>query len=379
MPNTHPTTATIWNGQFSGVPNNGALTFTMANAGINGQKFNATGNPYPSTINLNSFVSANTISGDERITGTLYFWRKTNSTVTSPGYCTWTPDLIGGSGTFVSNNEAQVFNPNGILQVGQGFIVEAKNNATVLNFDNSMRVANNSNQIFRSQTQATPSGEANRIWLNMTSATGEFCQMAFGYMTNATLGVDISDAKFFNDGPIALQSLIGTENYVIQSRPVPFDLSDVVPLSFKTTNAGSYTIAIDHTDGLFLTGTQDVYLKDKSTNTYTNLNTSSYTFTAAVGEVANRFEIVYQNALGTNNPSLNASIIVYKKNNSVMINTGNSSMKTVKIYDIRGRLLFEKNNINASQEEVLLTIANQVVLVQITDSNGAIVTKKISM
>ena len=85
--------------RYTGVPNNGTQTVSLTNAG-SGQRFNMIGNPYPSTISMTQFVADNS----SNITGTLYFWRKTNSTVSSPGYCTW------AGGTFVSNGEAQVTN-----------------------------------------------------------------------------------------------------------------------------------------------------------------------------------------------------------------------------------------------------------------------------
>jgi hypothetical protein len=242
-----------------------------------------------------------------------------------------------------------------------------------------MRVANTANQFFKNSTAAAvvPT-ETNRIWLNMTSAAGEFSQTAVGYMTNATQGVDAYDGKFFNEGPIAITSYLDQTDYTIQGRALPFEPSDVVPLNVKVTTAGSYSIAIDHVDGLFATGTQDILLKDNLNGTYTNLNNGSYTFTTAAGTFNNRFELVYQTALSTVNPVLSESnVIVYKQNNNVVINTGIATMASVKAYDMRGRLLVEKNNINASETQLNLGTTNQVVLLQITSTDGVVVTKKV--
>ncbi|WP_395051900.1 fibronectin type III domain-containing protein [Flavobacterium sp.] len=368
LPNNHPTFATVWNGQFTGIPNNGTVPLTMINNGI-GQRFNAIGNPYPSTIDIASFVAANRQTGDERITGTLYFWRKTNSTLTSPGYCTW------NSGTFISNNESQVFDPNGILQVGQGFIVEAQDNATALSFNNTMRRTNNDNQFFKASNNVI---ENNRIWLNMTATTGEFSQTAVNYRTDAIQTEDAFDAKYFNDGVVSLTSIINNNQYAIQSRSLPFDASDVVPLNFRVTTAGNYSIAIDHVDGLFSGAAQEVFIKDNSNGTFNNITSTTYNFVTEAGTFNNRFELVYQNALSTNNPSVTLnSVVVYKNNTDVVINTGSILMSKVKIFDIRGRLLLEKEPINASETRINVGEVNQVLLVQITSTEGQMVTKKI--
>ncbi|WP_284650856.1 T9SS sorting signal type C domain-containing protein [Flavobacterium terrisoli] len=367
MPNTHPTTPTVWNGQFSGVPNNGNYNYTMTDI-ASGQRFNLVGNPYPSPINANAFVSANSAN----ITGALYFWRKTNN-VLSPSYCTWT--TIG----FTSNGEAQVFDPNGVIQTGQGFFVEASGNGTALNFNNSMRVDNHANQFFRNSNTTSDIAEQSKIWLNAFNSTGSFSQTLLGYVANATLGYDVSiDGKYINDGDIALTSIIGAEKYAIQGRALPFDINDVVPMNFKATNAGNYTIAIDHVDGLFL-GEQSIYLRDNTTGIIQDLKTGSYTFTSAAGTFDSRFDILYQIPLSVGLPTFNENQVVVYENpaEELVVNTGSIVMDSVKVFDIRGRLLQEQKNVNAAQTVINVSLANQVLLVQITSQDGISVTKKV--
>jgi hypothetical protein len=52
-------------------------------------------------------------------------------------------------------------------------------------------------------------------------------------------------------------------------------------------------------------------------------------------------------------------------------------MASVKVFDIRGRLLLERNNINASQTNMTVGMANEVLLVQITSEDGVVVIKKV--
>ena len=360
MPNTHPATPTIWNGSFTGVPNNGDILVTMTDGG-SGFRFNLTGNPYPSPINMAQFIADNST-----ITGTLYFWRKTNNPL-SPSYCSW----VGG--TFITNGEAQVVDPNGIIQTGQGFFVEANGTGTALTFKNTQRIGNTAGQFFK-----TKAVEKNRIWLNATNTTGAFSQMAVGYITGATQGVDAFDGKYFNDGVIALSSILDDTDYAIQGRAMPFDGTDVVPLHFSATTAGDYTIAIDHVDGLF-SENQDIILKDNSTGTETNLKNGAYTFAATAGSDKNRFELKYQKTLGIDANDFNAnSILVYKNKGVIQIKSSDAAIAKVKIFDIQGRLLFEKLKVNAKETSIeSANFANQVLVVEITSDDNKKQIKKV--
>jgi hypothetical protein len=369
MPNNHPSTATIWTGQFTGIPNNGDYSYTLFSGGGSGERFNLIGNPYPSPIDLTSFVTDSNNIGS--ITGTLYFWRKTNATTLHSTYAEWTAGL-----GFNGYNGDQIVDPNGVLQTGQGFFVEGTGTGTTVNFNNSMRSDDHVNQFFKNAAAI----ERNRVWLQATNSAGVFSQTLLGYVTGATLGVDKNiDGLYINDGDIALTSLIDSTPYAIQGRPLPLDLNDVVPLSFKVTTAGDYAIAINHADGFFLTG-QNIYLRDNLTGTIHDLNSGGYNFASDAGTFASRFDIIYQLPLGIVTPIFNANqVIIYSNSaDNFVVNTGNIAMESVKVFDIRGRLLQEKKGINASQTIINSGLTNQVLLVQITSIDGVTVTKKVS-
>ncbi|TBX70758.1 T9SS type A sorting domain-containing protein [Flavobacterium silvisoli] len=365
IPNNHPaTTPTIWTGQFAGVPNNGDYTYTMADYGV-GKRFNLVGNPYPSPLDATSFVTANS----DNITGTLYFWRKTNNALNA-AYCTWS--TLG----FVTNEDPQAVDPNGVIQIGQGFFVEATGNGTALNFDNTMRIFNHDNQFFRT---AANNVEKNRIWLNVTNASGAFSQTLIGYVANATQGVDASvDGKAMNDGSVSLTSLIGSTPYAIQGRALPFAADDVVPLYFKATAAGDYTIALDHADGLF-SGNQAIYLKDNTTGIIHDLHTGGYTFSSAAGNFDSRFQLLYQLPLAVAAPEFNANqVVLYTTSaNELVVNSGAVKLAAVSVFDVQGRLLLEKKGINATQTIINTDSTNQLLLVQLTSEDGVKVTKKV--
>lgn len=368
VPNNHPAvTPTAFAGQFVGVPHNGDYSVTMQDA-VAGERFNLVGNPYPSPINALSFIEDANNSGS--ITGTLYFWRKTNGSA-NPSYCTWT------SGGFVTNNDAQTFDPNDVIQTGQAFFVEATGTNNQLLFTNAMRADNNANQFFRN-AQTTTSVERNRVWLNATNGAGAFSQTMIGYMANASNGLDAQiDGKYINDGEIALTSLLDANPMAIQGRALPFDTADVVTMRFKATTAGTYTIAIDHADGIFAND-QTVFLRDNVLGVTHNLNEGAYTFAAEAGTFDSRFEVVYQATLGTDTPTLTQNqVVVYAADaSSITVATGTVVMNSIKVFDIRGRLLTESNAINASQATLALPATNQVVLLQITAVTGETITKK---
>ncbi len=383
MPNTwSDTTPTVFHGQFTGVPNNGDITVSVIQSGATdggthttyddegvptynvpniSTGYNAIGNPYPSTISADNFMAANSISD------ALYFWRKANNTTTS-SYATYT--YLGGVANTggLSNIE-----PNGIIQVGQGFIFKATSSSVT--FTNSMRNADNNGQFLRTNTV-----EKHRIWLNLSYATETYNQILIGYMSGGTNNVDATiDGKYINDSPNALNSYLNNGEYIIQGRSLPFTDTDVVPLSFKNIVAGNYTIAIDHVDGLF-SGSQDVYLKDNFTNTLHDLKQSAYTFASDAGVFNSRFELVYNSAsLSTQNPIFNDnSVIIYKQNEVLNVNSGSVNMKEIKIFDIRGRLLYEKSALGATSLAIIdLTAEKQVLIVQISSEEGKRVTKKI--
>jgi trimeric autotransporter adhesin len=362
MPNdASPTIRTKYLGVFSGVPNNGTLSITLANDG-SGKRFNSVGNPYPSPVNIEQFIADN----NTNITPTLYFWRKTEGSG-GGSYCTW------AGGIFVSNNDPEAFDPNGIIQTGQGFFVEALESATTVVFNNGQRIANNANQFFKIKPV-----ERNTIWLNATNISGDFAQMAIVYTTNATTGVDSFDGKYFNDGAIALNSYLDNTDYVIQGRSMPFDGSDVVPLSFKTTNPGNYTIAIDHVDGLF-TELKEIILKDNDNGIETNLKLGNYNFTAVAGTSNSRFSLKYQKTLGISLPNLDKNgIVVYQNQGKINIISNILDIKNVKIYDVKGRLLFENTNINAKETSFdSLKFADQVLIARIRLDDDKLINKKI--
>ena len=361
MPNTAvtaPATETFI-GVFTGVPNNGDITKAVTYNGTAPFGYNMVGNPYPSTISADAFIAANAT----KIESSLYFWRKING-ASGSAYAVY--NSMGATKTPSSAI------PNGIIQVGQGFLVKAKSTSSLI-FNNTMRVANNSNQFFKTKQLV----EKDRVWLNLTNNSGVFSQALIGYTTDATLGVDIYDAKYINDSPTAFTSNINNEEYTIQGRP-SFDVSDVVPLNFKTDVAGDYTIAIDLAEGL-LAATQEVYLVDNKMEAETNLKTGPYTFSAIAGVDNNRFSLKYQKTLKVDGRAFDEnSVNVFRNNGSLFVNSQSVSLNEIQVFDIQGRFLAALKNVNATTAVIKdLKAAHQVLIVKISDQNNNVISKKV--
>jgi len=365
MPNTSDAvTPTAYPGEFTGTSlNNGNVSVTLSTAG---SAYNLVGNPYPSTINLFTLLSNNT----GIIGSTFYMWRGTNGA--GSAYCSYLPTTTS-TGTYVSNGNLQApVSFTGDILSGQGFFVSATT-AGPLVFNNGQRVSTASS-FFKTKQVAT----ADKVWLNATTAAGAFSQMAVTYFDGATQGVDAFDGKYINDSAFALTSNINNGEFTIQGRPA-FDVSDIVALNFKTDASGDYTIAIDHSEGVFATG-QAVYLLDSKTGAETNLKEGAYNFTATAGVDNSRFSLKYQKTLKVTDSALNDnSVIVYINNGALYVNSSAKAISAIKVYDVQGRLLAERTNVKTNTATIsnLKTTSDQILIVQVRGEDNSEVTKKV--
>ena len=277
---------------FSGAVNNGVITSPIslsADATDTDDDWNFVGNPYPSAISADDFVTFNT-----NITGTLYFWTHvTDASISNPGPNTFnysTDDYamynaVGGIGTGSTSGSSA---PTGFIASGQGFFLEAITGGTVT-FNNSMRSNSYANDdFFRPNTSenTTNTEERDRIWLNMTNADGVFSQLLIGFFDDATLQKDrlYDGVRLKGSNYISFYSKDATNEYGIQGRPT-FIENDIVPLGYDSTILGDLTIGIDTFEGVL--NTTDVYLKDLDLNITHDLKLSDYTFTTTNGVFPN--------------------------------------------------------------------------------------------
>lgn len=365
IPNEGGNLPQTWTGSFVGVPTNGEIQVELNQAD---KGFNLVGNPYTTVISADIFLGENSSNVD----GTIYFWRRLNNSSgigdTGSFYATYSE--LGGVGSEDSSED-----PNGFIQIGQGFLVKALSPELVFNVN--MRLPDNfENQFFRSSNLNET--EKHRIWLSLTNQNGVFSKMLVGYAEGASNEVDRLDGRFINDSNVALTSIINNEEYTIQARALPFVAEDTIQLGFKVVASGEYTISLSKMDGLFEQG-QLVYLEDTFTSTIHNLSASDYTFSAEAGDFKNRFVLRFTNETMSIEQPLNANAVaVYVKDNSININTGAIQMNSVAIFDVQGRKLMSQEQVNSSELMInTLVKSNQVLILQIKDENNTVVNKKI--
>jgi hypothetical protein len=268
---------------FTGAANNASITYgvtTTANGMSSlspGTRFNLVGNPYPSAISANTFISVNGPSGTGRIAGVIYFWDDDNSGgsgYTTSDYAVWSGvGSVGGGGHM----------PNGSIATGQGFHVDAQSNGTV-SFTNAMRGGNNS-QFFR---LAEPE-DMDRIWLNI-SGNDLFNQTLVVFKDDATELRDVMyDAhKVRGNANIALGAMQANEPYAIAVYPT-ITQPRIVPLQTFVAQSGTYTFEADSIDGF-----EDIaiYLEDLQTgHMYLLSQGTTVTVQMTAQDEFNRFQL----------------------------------------------------------------------------------------
>ena len=377
--NWSSTIASAYPGEFTGVPHNGNYSVSIANNPANTTSvpanigFNLLGNPYASPIDADAYLAANTGAG---VTA-LYFWTHTEAANASGNYATSNYasfNSLGGAAAAAGG-----LTPDGIIQVGQGFLANTNTGGTAV-FNNGMRLASSNGQFFKTSGQLNQATtvEKHRMWFDLNSPGNNHNQILVGYIQGATNGLDASfDANLFTETSSALYSSLSNGKFVIQGRALPFVSSDSVPLGLLAQTAGQYTITLSNFDGLF--SGQDVYLRDNLLNVTHDIKDSAYTFASAAGEFDSRFEIVYAAPLSVQTPTFTEnSVVVYSDQSGININAGQTVIDNVKIFDVRGRQLMSKSNINESSILLENSIANnQVLIIQISTLDNQTISKKI--
>ncbi|HMI06797.1 MAG TPA: T9SS sorting signal type C domain-containing protein [Flavobacterium sp.] len=404
-PSVWPATAQIFPTSFSGNPHNGIITAAIARGGQQGidydngngvmvtkndDNWNLVGNPYPSAINAAAFLSAN-----GNIEGAVRLWTHGTLPVsaTDPFYGNFlynynSNDYIVWNGTATTSGPAGF---TGDIASGQGFFVLMNDGAedytqTVV-FNNQMRSSSFGNSQFYRQGGASAENandgetDKSRIWLDLVGTNGAVNRTVVGYVAGATLDKDrMYDAYARADSDQNFYSLINDELMTIQGRPVPFDQNDKVPLGLKITASGNYKIAISAADGLFQDTAANIYIEDKLLGIIHDLRQAPYDFSSEAGTVNNRFVLRYNNTvLGNTAFDLSENnVVVAAKDHRITVKSYTDPIESITVYDLPGRQIFNKQNVNGKEFTIAETMLQQQTLIVKTKlQNGQIVTRKI--
>ena len=402
-----------------------------------------TGNPYPSAINLNLFLLENSgyvinyttgvvSSGGalDVINGNAYFWEHqkpatshvlvqyiggygyyapNNTNAFSPGTynsATWNTYNVDGSlniaGGSSGSTYKRMFSP-----VGQGFMVRGKVNGSA-QMKNIYRAfvkegAANNSQFEKNSTSSNSVGDEN--WDEILNVAGvDYTQFSkaptpqikihtvfnnqftkeitLAFNPNATDGFDTAmdvasyEANLTND---AYFSMISNPNdFVITT--LPFDIDKRIPFTLKAGNQASFKVFVG--DIINFNGAENVYLYDGLTGVYSDIKNSYYETTLLAGVYNNRFEITFKNeALSVTNP-IKENVVVVQNNTSQLLTVSNPNLldiKSILLFDITGKLLFNKVNlgVRSSYEFSTSSLSDAVYLVKINSSDGQSLAQKI--
>ncbi len=372
--------------KFSGVPNNGDITFGLtrtqtstATSGV-GLGFNMIGNPYPSNINFEELYTANS----SVIYNTAYFWTNNVFTATQggAGYAQNNYAVYNGTGgnaaTTAAGGSGDTTVPDGVVSVGQGFIVQAKNQGTSsLNFKNSystghdLRMAGSSH-FFQKQS----SESKNRFWIKLKSPNNLTNTQLIGYVSGASNGFEQDyDAEALSTSSDVFYSVLGSRQLLIQGRSDDFITSDVVPIGANFYQDGTYSIGLEKVEGIFGNG-QKVYLKDNLLSKTIDLSQGDYSFSASKGLNNTRFEIVYKgnDVLGVGDLS-KSNFSVYRDGGNYVINS-TKKLGKVEVYDASGRMIRSFTSTETTMRIDMSDVSNGIYILKVENS-GETKTKKI--
>jgi len=388
----------------SGVPNNGTVTSTITRGTYTGADYagpsalmvtknddnlNLIGNPYPSAIDAQAFMTANTT-----IEGAVHIWTHGTSpsaAIADPFYADYganytIADYISYNSVGASSG-AGVFSGN--IAAGQGFFVTMEDTGAtseVVTFDNTMRDRTYGNADFYrtedSNINANDVTEKHRIWLDLTAPNNQYNRILIGYVTGATEGKDrLFDATNINKTGFRLYSKADDHKLLIQGRPVPFVDTDKVDLEALLPSSGTYTFAINSLDGLFEDDNQGIYLEDKELGIIHDLRRSPYTFDADSGVQENRFVLRYtdeNSLLDIEDVITNNELSIFTANNQVTAVSNTSNIKSFTMYDVNGRLLTNNRNLNVTEYSINTNnFSTGTYLVTIELKDGRSLTKKV--
>lgn len=375
------TLPSIFESKFEGIPNNGKIEVALAPS----NSYNLVGNPYPSAIDADAFITQNS----PRIKGTLYFWTH-NTPMTNYKYAANDDyavyNLLGGVGTrgALSSGVNESI-PDGTIASGQAFFVASRDSG-ILEFNNSMRIAGKNTAFYKPSNSSSEAIqkktgiERHRIWLNFKNPEGIFKQILVGYIDGATNSYDPDfDSETLNGNQFAnFYSSIENKSLSIQGRGLPFTENDSIQLGYKTTLAGNFDISIDHQDGFF--ENIKVYIEDKNLKTIHNLKDKPYSFTTQDGTFNDRFALRFTNEILTTSEFENVdnNVLISVKNKIIKISSVNSNLDELIVYDVSGKEIYHKNKIQNTEFEISnLRIAHQILLIKIILEDKKIVTRKI--
>lgn len=391
---------------FRGKPNDGNIT-----VGVDANKFTLTGNPYPSALHVNAFLLDGSNTAFDR---TAYYWEH-DKTVNSHniaqyrgGYGTYAPLTLASFGIYVPAT-FNTYNNDGTLNtvgassglsierkyapIGQGFMVKGNSLGTV--------TIRNSHRDFYLESGALSQFERNNaVAINDAPTTGvgaintvshirlntilneQFTrQIALAFLPEATMGVDPGIDARSPDGnglPNDAYFVINNDQYVIEG--IEFNIEKRVPVGVKVTGNSSFRFNLLNV--VNFDENQPVYIFDAVTNLYHNLKLGDYSVNLPEGEYNNRFEVTFKDASLSSSENILSNLALVQNNTTQVLTISNPNaveMKSATLFDIAGKLILEKSDLNSKRNYEITTssLSEGVYIVKLMAKDGQTMSQKI--
>ena len=346
---------------FTGSVNTGPINIGIQYQGAIYPEWNLIGNPYPSYIKLDDFLTANNDFLDTNSAGIYGYNGNSN------GWEIW-------------NSAYSLDNPGTLITPGQGFLVASKAEGATVSFTSGMRSIGNTDDFI-----ANKNTSISHLKLEVTNSS-EMYATDFYFTDNASLGLDPGyDASVFGDiAPnFAIYSQLVNDNQGIDMAIQSLSNTDIsnnviIPLGINANQGQQLTVSIVDTT---LPENTNVYLEDNVANTFTLLNTDDFIFTPDtnlndVGRFFLRFET---ETLSVIENELNELVIYNTISPKVLHVKGQlTDLATLYLYDIHGRtILTEKLKSNTNSQQIDISNISTGVYIAKIDSYNMSLSKKI--
>ena len=350
--------------------NNGDITISLGFTADSDPDtdWNLLGDPYPSAIDADAFIADNSTIG-----GTLYFW--THNTLDSAGDNTQ-DDYVLWNGTGSTGSCSGCIAPTGNIASSQGFFAQAISSGSAT-FTNAMRVSGANDNFYKEQKNTSQRTDINRVWLNLKNGEN-FSQLLIGFIDDATDNVDrLYDGVRLDSGnSISFNSILNDKPFGILGKSY-MKKEENIQLGINTKIVGNFEISIDKMEGLLKNS--NIILIDNELGINHNLKNNPYSFAISSPEINNtRFNLFITNSIA-NSSAYNINRANLKLYSSVYAFNiaSNTTIKTVKIYNTLGQLIYEGNNSKKFLVYKNQLGANRILIVKILLQTGEIIIKKI--
>ena len=380
---------------FRGLPNDGKITLP-----IKKEQTLLIGNPYPSLLNLDKFLTENTST-----TGIAYFWDSREN-----GHSHYLADYEGGYGTYSAGTGIYippVFRrysdgsetgdtgsqfDRSIIPIAQGFMVIGKNDG-ILQFNNSQRLhenKENSKAVFKS-----PVAELESFHLNVEIDEKYIQKLALVFSETSSADEDSAlDARKMDENPEDISWWISEERFVINVRPKLEE--ELIPLKISLKNPAELKFSASDFKNF---NPDRLFIYDAKDGLYFGVKTGYLKLNLQEGDYHDRFYVSFIEKLPeTSTANIPEDNVSSKKPENVLLNTidifqnnlqqqlevkilYDAKISSIQLYDLNGKQFFNQNFKIQEKEFNFPTsnLSNAVYIVKVNTSDHKELTKKIGV